>query len=1617
MLFERRLAAITLMVWVGCVGCQVDDEIEPDDVGGGSDGGADAMPSCDEDAVEPCFVEGECRGERSCVDGAWTACQGLPELCDGDDNDCDGLTDEGFAGLGDPCEAGDGRCLDRGRMVCADDGAGVVCDATPGDGSDEVCDGIDNDCDGSLDEEVAVDETCDTRQLGVCSSGLTACVDGDTVCAPSATPSDEICDGLDNDCDGRADEDGLGGLLAEPCYEGPDGTEGVGACAAGVSRCVDGMFGACVEQVVPGGEICDGVDNDCDGVVDIGECDCVPGETRACYGGPDGTEGVGACGAGTQTCLEDGTYGACVGQVVPGVEACDGIDNDCDGEIDDAPGVGQPCAAGLGACLDQGTRVCDLESGQVICDAVAGLPADEICDGVDNDCDGAIDDVDGVGDGCSIGEGACLGRGVLRCDGDALACDAVEGAPSDETCNFVDDDCDGVIDEVPGLDEACDVGVGLCRSTARTRCDFQTGAVFCPATAQDPAPFEDCRNRVDDDCDGAVDEADCLTRCRVDDDCPDPLGCVDGICEVVEICGNRLDDDGDGDIDCADADCADLPACLVELDCADGFDDDADGDTDCADADCAAESVCLPEMDCFDRMDNDVDGDTDCDDADCAADPVCLPETLCNDGLDSDRDGDIDCDDADCAADPVCLPEGNCNDGLDDDLDGDIDCADADCAADPVCLPEGNCADGLDDDLDGDLDCDDADCAADPACVPEGSLRLVDGDGPESGRLEVYHAGEWGTVCDDVWEFSNSTQAEGFTNGDVACRQLGFVGAVTTFDAPPGQGPIWMDQVRCVGDEGQLIDCPFDGFGVNDCEHDEDIGLTCLTDGACRIDAHCPEGRVCVEGACVDAEICDNGEDDDGDGAIDCVDPDCFEDAGCPEGELRLVGGDGPESGRLEVFHAGEWGTVCDDNWEQPDGSVGPVGFANGDVACRQLGFVGVAAVFNGAPGADPIWMDGVTCTGEEGRLVDCAFNGFGLDDCGHGEDISLTCLDEGECRIDEHCPDGQICADGLCGEPVEICEGGVDDDGDGAIDCEDADCEGDPVCEPPLSCPDADDRFEDTSDNLPGARVEPGLIEDLILCDADNYDFLLCDGGSVVVTVLFSHAEGDITALLGHRERGVLVSQGRSGDDDEVLEYTNSSGAQATMDIIVQNNTESIYAIDLVIEGCGAPEPEPEICEGGVDEDGDGATDCDDDDCEGDPACVPFEPVIFFTVPDLDGGTTTLAGVDADGAVRSIGDITGGGDPLLVSALAMSPAGELVGFVPDGDSSIVVVIDATTAEATPYGGGDPTTIPIVVWGAAFGPDGTLFLVGSDNILYGISPVLDGITIVAAPLQLPFEISDGDIAFDADGNCYFDAIDPEDNDLGLFACDFVAGTVEPIPAVSEGFDAPLGASGLAFGAGDDICLGSLYAIDAGGVEEVGRYDFTVDPPLLSVFGSLGADVVPVGLVDAAGFFARPDLPECAVEICDSGVDDDGDGDVDCDDDDCVDDLVCQAPPLSCPDVDDRFEDASDNLPGARVEPGLIEDLILCDADNYDFLLCDGGSVVVTVLFSHAEGDITALLGHRERGVVVSQGRSGDDDEVLSYTNSSGAQATMDVIVQNNTESLYAIDIVIEGCDP
>ncbi len=308
------------------------------------------------------------------------------ELCDGVDNDCDDLVDEGFGNLGRPCSVGRGECGRDGVVACSEDGQGTDCSAIPGDPRGEVCNGLDDDCDGQVDEGVL-------NRCGACGADMP-----------------EVCNGMDDDCDGATDEGVLNrcGSCGDAPIEVCNGRDD--DCDNRTDEGVQNACGACGD--LPS-EICNCEDDDCDNRIDehsanCPRCDCDP-QAEACNGVDDDCDRT----------VDEGTLNAC-GECGPvPAEICNGLDDDCDGSIDEAfPEAGEPCGVAAGACT-AGTSAC--VDGEVICRG-GSQPSAELCDAIDNDCDGQADE------------------GVLN------AC-AYCGPSRVEVCDNIDNDCNGQQDE------------------------------------------------------------------------------------------------------------------------------------------------------------------------------------------------------------------------------------------------------------------------------------------------------------------------------------------------------------------------------------------------------------------------------------------------------------------------------------------------------------------------------------------------------------------------------------------------------------------------------------------------------------------------------------------------------------------------------------------------------------------------------------------------------------------------------------------------------------------------------------------------------------------------------------------------------------------------------------------------------------------------------------------------------------------------------------------------------------------------------------------------------------------------------------------------------------------
>lgn len=401
---------------------------------------------------------------------------------------------------------GKGTCF-RIVRACNDNGTSAP-PCTPGEPEAEICDKLDNDCDGAVDEECVCDpqkdltQSCylgslETRNVGLCQTGTQRCLDGVWgPCVGSVLPTYDLIDSFDNDCNGVCDDpvdEPTAACTDLPCYSGPSEESYLGVCRIGLRSCKNFVYTECKNEVRPSLEVCNGLDDDCNGAVDdLAECECFGNEILPCYAGNMASVGVGACKKGHFPC-NGGRWDTttCIDEVLPADEVCNGLDDDCNGIVDDAAGLGLVCPTKLPGLCQFGKTGCGI-------DDRTGLP-------------GTI------------------------CTPDVKPFANIEVA-----CNLVDDNCDGTIDE---------------------------GTVCCPDDGIQNG------NETDVNCGGTCPQR-CADgkKCNTAADCASQV-CVSGICAQAQ-CTDATKNGTETDIDCGGPNCLACTAgrsCTLDLDCQSGM--------------------------------------------------------------------------------------------------------------------------------------------------------------------------------------------------------------------------------------------------------------------------------------------------------------------------------------------------------------------------------------------------------------------------------------------------------------------------------------------------------------------------------------------------------------------------------------------------------------------------------------------------------------------------------------------------------------------------------------------------------------------------------------------------------------------------------------------------------------------------------------------------------------------------------------------------------------------------------------------------------------------------------------------------------------------------------------
>lgn len=533
------------------------------------------------------------------------------ESCNNLDDDCDTQIDEDFPNKGGACDNGLlGVCRTTGTLICRADGAGLQCNAPAGPSpSMETCNQLDDDCDGKVDEGLGsctcvpqgeqcnnMDDDCDTnvdegltRQCGTGTCvGTETCAAGMWGNCTAQQPTTETCNGDDDNCDGVID-----GLTEEcsnlvtpggPATDNPGGNPlspcsmlgaqcichpGMKSCPAGGS----GTFGQCVGEQGPLTEVCNNLDDDCDGTVDEGT------------GGADCSTN---CGIGVTVCVNGQIQ--CTTTTAPDDDTCDGVDDDCDGMVDEdwvcttppnCPCTAQGICGGVEACV----------GGQVVCN---GMPtSQESCNCDDDDCDNVVDE----GNLCPPGATCTDCQCAFNCTPGEFPCPTGKYCKygPDSTTNTDDfcvaDPCFGIMcpDDAQGDKQVCiqvQNGyecVDICSQVSCNPgqvCIGSTGeckADDCTTFPERCAANQNCVNGVcvTDPCQGVTCPAGqycssgtCIGSCS-DIDCPDGERCRLGQCEP-DPCGKQCPagqacNDATGE--CVTDPCLSLPDCPQGQDC------------------------------------------------------------------------------------------------------------------------------------------------------------------------------------------------------------------------------------------------------------------------------------------------------------------------------------------------------------------------------------------------------------------------------------------------------------------------------------------------------------------------------------------------------------------------------------------------------------------------------------------------------------------------------------------------------------------------------------------------------------------------------------------------------------------------------------------------------------------------------------------------------------------------------------------------------------------------------------------------------------------------------------------------------------------------------------------
>ncbi len=540
--------------------------------------------------------------------------------------------------------------------------------------------------------------------------------------------------------------------------------------------------------------------------------------------------------------------------------------------------------------------------------------------------------------------------------------------------------------------------------------------------------------------------------------------------ETGTACVNGADDDDDGLTDCDDPGCSTYFQCLGE-DCTNGIDDNGDGLTDCDDPECTNQTACQPE-DCSNSIDDDEDGHIDCQDEECIDDSACQDIEICWNGIDDNLDGTIDCDDPQCVSEPSCADEenptnANCDDGLDNDGDGWADCADPGCFNHSPCDQSTCEADahitlsqvGTYDQAVFDLTTDPIGGDIDEPCGASASReKILEITTETTGRLTIHY---------------QQTELHKFGLYFPAGSEASCAAALNQCLFPQGndrQAGLFDFGVRPAGTYYFIVAEAVSGQG----------GTATLI--VSLID---PEGT----------EICGNLSDDDDDGGTDCGDLDCF-------GTQQCTGTACEPDIDLGTLPLNGWATT---------GSVNLQGQgADENLSCLDFGAEDIVIGFTiteDASDAHLLVHYDQSMTGGGDAILGLFLPGGEGSDCDAAENTCVDLLGQARGIVDfGHLPAGTYfivakARSGFAGRlsltlvlaplGTEVCDNGLDDNGNNLIDCDDPNCSDAENCVVEQCAPGSGDEDHDGKEDCSDLDAD-----DMCQCSFSCNPQSTCDGG-----------------------------------------------------------------------------------------------------------------------------------------------------------------------------------------------------------------------------------------------------------------------------------------------------------------------------------------------------------------------------------------------------------------------------------------------------------------------------------------------------------------------------------------